>query len=180
MNIIGLTDADWANGNNPIQKYLQNQNSQFLDHDNSTDKDWISNRVTIGDRNNPNLIEALFCDRCKNWIPLQAFVDFETLNPDIGKGLIPHPIPVMECPVGRTGKGGIHAFEVTEVNPAKHDNKYGYKTSMMPRDKVLPYQADSTGQGQTNPIKEEVRKDEINSDNVLDKIKEMREKLGLS
>lgn len=67
-------------------------------------------RKIKGNKNDTTLIEAIQCERCYKWIPVQALLDYEDgyTSSDVHK-----------CPVGRTGKGGIHLYDFGDVsNPS--------------------------------------------------------------
>ena len=69
-----------------------------------------NSRKIKGNKNDTTLIEAIQCERCYKWIPVQALLDYEDgyTSSDVHK-----------CPVGRTGKGGIHLYDFGDVsNPS--------------------------------------------------------------
>lgn len=100
-----------------------------------------ANRKIKGDPNDKSKVEALQCGRCNKWIPLTAMLDFD----DGVRG-----IKALECPVGRTGKGGIHLLDLggDPDNPS-------LTTTMMPISQVEPYtsqkQSSSSGEPKNVP-----------------------------
>lgn len=81
-------------------------------------------RKINGDPNDKSKIEAVQCERCKKWIPVIALMDYEDgFSKD----------KILDCPIGRTGNGGIHMFAFGDPdNPS-------ITTTMMPLSQVEPY-----------------------------------------
>lgn len=87
------------------------------------------NKKVVGDLNDPTKIEAIQCLRCKKWIPVQALLDYERSINTENK--------VHDCPVGRSGKGGIHLYDFGILS------KPSFTVTMLPVKSVEPYKKDN-------------------------------------
>ena len=123
-----------------------------------------ASRTVKGDSNDKSKVEALQCGRCQKWIPVAAMLDFDN-------GV--RGIKALECPIGRTGKGGIHLLDLggDPDNPS-------LTTTMMPISQVEPYtsQKQSSSSGEPKNVPDAPVITAENFDEEIKKLKELLEK----